>query len=32
MDERTFQLPLPTRLTGVASSKATADDRHRSRS
>jgi hypothetical protein len=31
MDERTLQLPLPTRLTGVTSSNVTADDRHRSR-
>jgi capsular polysaccharide biosynthesis protein len=32
MDERTLQLPLPTRLTGVTSSKVTVDDRQRSRS
>jgi len=32
MDERTLQLALPTRLTGVTSSKGTADDRQRSRS
>lgn len=32
MDERTLQLPLPTRLTGVTSTKVTVDDRQRSRS
>jgi hypothetical protein len=31
MDERALQLALPTRLTGVTSSKGTADDRQRSR-
>jgi hypothetical protein len=31
MDERTLQLALPTRLTGVTSSKVTADDRQGSR-